>query len=146
MNIEYKIMVEVFHWKEVLKVKHFLLGIDNRTKYLGYVCNFGGVPVLFLNFKKMKKEAPLENISTIFHELGHIKHHTYDWKPTKSNKIRCEYLAETFALKQMKKYYPTAVKQYIKGWQEILQDEDWCKKFPCHAKAFSRISEYKEEK
>ena len=148
VNLEYKIMIEVFHWKKVLRIPHFLLGTDNRTKYVGYVSNYGGIPVLFLNLKKMKKEDFIENISTIFHELGHIKCRTYKWtsKTLRKNKIKSEILAEAFAVKQIKKYFPKAYKPYVQLWQKTLRDEDWKRRFPIHYEAFSKIKDFKEVK
>lgn len=146
MNKEHKILIEIFHWKKMLNIPHFLLGTDNKTKYLGYVCNYGGVPVLFLNFKKMKKETIIENVSTIFHEFGHIKYRTYKRtsKTLKKNQIKAEFLAESFSVKQIKKYFPLAYKPHVRVWQKVLRDKDWKRRFPIHHEAFSKIKDFKE--
>jgi hypothetical protein len=147
MNKEYKIIIEIFHWKNILKIRNFLIGIDNKTKYIGYVQQVEDVnmPVFFINLKYAKTQTVIDVISAIFHELGHIKYKTYLWKPIKANKYRSEYLAETFALKQLKKYFPIQYTQHVKSWKKTLADKNWQRRFSLHYEVFSRIKEYKEE-
>jgi len=145
MNKDIKILTEVFYWQKKLKIRNILLSVDNKTKYVGYVCDYKiGIPALFLNLKALKEDSDIEIISTIFHEFGHIKYKTYLWKPTEANKVKREYLAETYALKQLKKYFPKEYKNHIEAWKKQLQIKSWQKEFPIHYKAFSKIREYKE--
>jgi len=146
MDNKYKIIVELYHWKDKLKVPNFLLGTDNRTEYIGYVIynKEAKLPVLFLNFKALKEESQLETIGYLLHELGHIKHRTYIGSFTTEFKIRSEYLAESFALKQIIKYFPQYKDLYIKAWKFSLRDKTWAKQYKIHYEAFSKIKEYRE--
>ena len=145
MDNKYKIIVELYHWKDELKVPNFLLGTDNRTEYIGYVLynKEANLPMLFLNFKALKEESQLETIGYLLHELGHIKHRTYVGKFTTEFKIRSEYLAESFALKQITKYFPQYKEAYINSWKLSINDKVWAKQHKIHYKAFSQIKEYK---
>ncbi len=146
MSIDIKLMAEVLYWQKKLKIRNFLLGVDNKTKFIAYVCDCKiGQPLLFLNLKSMRDESVGENISTIFHEFGHIKHRTYLNKVTIENKIKGEIIAESYALKQLKEYFPKEYKTHIKKWKKLLEDKSWEKKFPIHFNAFSQIKEFKEE-
>lgn len=145
MDNKYKIIVELYHWKDELKIPNFLLGIDNRTEYIGYVLynKEAKLPMLFLNFKALKTEPQLEIIGYLLHELGHIKHKTYIGSFTTEFKIRSEYLAESFALKQISKYLPEYKDLYIKSWKLSLSDKVWARQHKIHHKAFLQIKAYK---
>ncbi len=146
MNKEIKIMAEVFYWQKKLKIRNILLSVDNKTKYVAYVCDYKiGIPALFLNLKTLKRDNDIEIISTIFHEFGHIKFKTYLWKTTEESKIKREYIAESYALKQLKKYFPKEYKKHIEAWKEQLEDKTWRKSFPIHHTAFSKIKAYQED-
>ncbi len=152
MDIKYKIIVELYYWKDKLKVPNFLLGIDNKTEYVGYVLynKEARMPILYLNFKTLKESPELEIIGDLIHELGHIKYKTYipTHKKgfTEAESIRSEYLAESFALKQIKKYFAAQKDAYIKSWKFSVNDKVWAKSNPIHVKAFSQIKDYKEDK
>ena len=145
MDNRYKIIVELYYWKDKLKIPNFLLGIDNRTEYVAYVLynKEAKLPMLFLNFKALAEEQTLETIGYLLHELGHIKHRTYIGKFTTEFKIRSEYLAESFAIKNIIKYLPQYKDLYIKSWKLTLMDKSWQKEYKVHYKAFSQIKEYK---
>ena len=139
-----RIISEVFYWKEKLHIRNFLFGIDNNTKYVGYVCGANSkTPHLFLNIKQLLKDTYEENVATIFHEFGHIEHRTI-YRNNKQQ-IKAEILAEKYALKQLKKYLPKAYKKHIKDWKVCLQKPNWRKEYPIHYKAFSQIKAYQED-
>jgi len=146
MNNKFKIIVELYHWKDELKIPNFLFGIDNKTEYVAYVLynREAKLPMLFLNFKALEEEPVLATIGYLFHELGHIKHKTYIGKFTTKFKIRSEFLAEAFAIKQITKYFPEYKELYIKSWKLTMMNKEWQKEYKIHYRAFSQIKEYKE--
>ena len=79
-------------------------------------------------------------IGFILHELGHIIEEYVIDKRSYIQFVRNEYLAETFALSMLKKYYPKYYKPYIGTMKSSM---DFYKNhFPEHYVAFSSIKEY----
>jgi hypothetical protein len=146
MKREYKILLEVYYWQDKLKMPRFLVGIDNKSKYVAYIrhdCQ-ENMDILYLNLKYMQQETELDNIATIFHEFGHMKDTIYRYRGGKKAQIDRERVAEIFALKQLKRHFPKLYKRHIEGWKQSMKKKHWQKAFPVHYKAFSQIKEYKE--
>lgn len=140
MKKEYKIINEVYYWKTKLNIPFFLIDVDNKTKFVSYVSkHLSGYPKLTLNLKKIIK---INNCLTlkkyIFHEFGHIINKTYLWKVQKPNE-KSEYLAEKFAIIQIKKYYPNKYLEIIKEQQENLKNSKWKKKYPVYYKSYYKL-------
>lgn len=135
----YNVFKLLFYWINVLDIPLFLIGFDNRTKYSAYVkkSNYKNLPALYLNSKELSKLSYTELNITLIHELGHIKYKTYLRKPS----IKSEWIAETFALKNAKKYLPEKnVKRYIKQRTNSLkQYPSSYRQYHIHYIAFKKI-------
>jgi len=130
------IIKQTFYWGKKLNLLPFEIIINNRMKWNGCVGydRENRIITITINIKSLI-ENPQEMQEFIFHELGHIKYRTWNWK----NKMKSEYLAEKFALKNIKKYCPKQYLEHKKIWTETMKDKKWQKKYPIHYKAFSRI-------
>jgi hypothetical protein len=80
----------------------------------------------------------------IFHELGHLKYRLP--YRNKKQKITSERNAEKFALRMLKKYYPTVYKRRLKHLKKELNATlDYPKHYDYYYEAFKTIPEYKGE-
>lgn len=137
MKKEYKIINEFLYWREKLKIPFFIINVDNKTKYSAYIClHSTGFPELSINIKSLslRKNKYLGNVEIIFHEFGHIINKTY----LKKNTIKSEYLAEKFAILNIKKYFPKYYHNFMESWRKIL-NKKWKKQYPNHYKAFYKL-------
>lgn len=75
-----------------------------------------------------------EILFVIFHEIGHVFHRAFH---SSVGKVEAEYLAELFAVKQYKKYFP-------EKWEKVrqLQIKKLPRMKPVYQKAFKRIKDY----
>jgi len=139
MNKELKIINEVYYWKDKLCLPYFVLDINNRTKYAGFVEEYqDGIAKLTLNIKSIKKYQPIDVLSIIFHEFGHIVTGTH-LQSFKGNELDAEILAERWNLDMICKYCTAEQYQdYYDGMRKAVLDKYW-KKFPVHQKAFEKI-------
>lgn len=82
-------------------------------------------------------------IATILHELGHFYHNTtaYD---SFNDKLEAEYLAETYALRILKTYYPTDYKYRVQSQRKNLRNSSWASEdyYLYYRKAWEKIKEY----
>jgi len=89
------------------------------------------------NPKQIRKATKATIIHCILHELGHIKlGHVNLPEKELTNEIimECEYEAEKFALKNIKKYEPQYYKQSLKNIIDIKENIN-------HSKAYQRLLE-----
>jgi len=130
----------VSYWAGKLRLPLPLYRKDNRMKWVAFVvyCSDCKVHSITYNFKRIKTLPESEIAGIIFHELGHVKHKTCNWK----NKVRAEYTAEKYSLKCLKIHYPDFYKIEVAGWRKKVKDKKWRKEFPIYAKAFNKIKEY----
>jgi len=111
--------------------------MNKKSKFLGAVSQVNKNNFYFhYNFRVIKYIDFGELIMFILHEIGHVKNRI------KGSYVKKEYLAETFALKLMKKYFPKEYKKQVKDWKKSLKNKEWQKMFPDHYKAFKKIREY----
>jgi len=91
------------------------------------------------NLKEFRLIPTSVGLGAIFHELGHLKFKHAD----KLSKIQQEYIAEKFALKCIKKYYPSLYKEFVLCGKKWLANKKNKKRLPLYYKTYSRIKEYK---
>jgi len=100
-----------------------------------------GYVELVYNTRRLAKWSYALLICGALHELGHYIH---DLKyETFEQKIHSEYKAETFALRIMKKHYPT---EYKKNVEYVITHniyrKKWIKDNPIHYQAYMKIKDY----
>ena len=133
-------MEEFYYWTQELNIPCELT-IDNRYKKIGACAGYDMYENPWVTFcpdcKGAWKERRDTFIIAIFHELGHIKYNTHKWRETYYNKVESEYLAETFCLRTLKKYFPRLYEKRVATYKD-----DYECLLPSHHKAFSKIKEY----
>jgi len=122
----------------VAKNKTINFKIDNRIKGGG---RFIAPNTIAINGKERKNKAYL--YSTILHEIKHLLNcSSYCTEP---EIIKDEFLAERFALKKLKQYYPKLYKQYLNQTVNYWVRSGYLKyKWKLHYQAFMKIKEYKD--
>jgi hypothetical protein len=142
-TVEEKIIYETLHWAKKLNINVNVVEY-NKTKFAASVFWRTDYKDAFiaLNLKYLIKQTPEFVVSSIFHELGHVYHKTKLYY-TDKQKIKSENLAETYCLKQLKKYLPKIYAYKVNLFRECLVDKKWQYKYPLYVKAFSLISEYR---
>jgi len=122
------------------KLSNISIKKDNRILASARVKYRKNGGIIIFNNKRLSNDKNYDwGLSTMFHELGHLKYRLSYF--TKKQKILSEYKAEIFAIKQMKKYYPKRHKRLIKSMLKntlSYYKED----FPIHYEAFLKIREY----
>lgn len=82
-------------------------------------------------------------VEGVFHEIGHIMQGAMPYD-TDEQKIYCEFDAEAYALRMMKKYYTKWEYQEVVDYmKKKLADSVYAIDFPVHYEAFSQIREYR---
>ncbi len=116
---------------------------DNR--YQCYACiehapNYGK-RVLKYNAKKIARWNEAFLVCGVFHEIAHLM----DKMPyrTEKEKILCEYRAERFALKMLKKHYPKLYRQNVRYGRDTLRDAKWAAGDRFNYAVLRKIPEYR---
>ena len=81
-------------------------------------------------------------VSGVLHEIGHIKKGWVGNGNRFLENLSDEIIAEKYALKIMKKYYPEMVPAVIKKVKQDMRDPKWTYKYKIYFHAFSHIKEY----
>ena len=128
-------------WCLKLLKKKFPIHCDNRFDAHLVTLDYGYNHIeLVYNTKQLALWSWSMLILGIFHEIGHIKYRLpYD---SNNQKIKDEYLAEKYALRMLKKYYPQYLKSAIRYSKNVLNDKEWQERFPLHYQAFIKIKDY----
>lgn len=142
---------QAFYWAKRLNIKLDDITTDSK---MWYICSADWTEdknSLCYQPKKLKYERKYFIMHIIFHELGHFKDKNFSSQypyDLFTNKMICEYKAESFALKCLKKYCPEYYKQFcscIKNcMSRRLRESDYLKYGAYYFYAFSQIPEYAE--
>jgi len=128
-------------WLKSLGIMDIIIRRDRRLKHFCSVEQYEDGKVIVYIGQKIKY-APIYAIyATIFHELNHIIR-DLPYK-TEDEKVRSECLAERYALRMLKRYYPKYYRQYVQYERKRLAKGELQKKHPIHYKAYNKIKEYK---
>jgi len=140
INIEQCYQKLIPFYCKKFKLSNIIIKKDNRIRYSASVKYYKKSGMIIYNSKRLNKDRSYDwGLATMFHELGHLKYKL----PyiTRTQKVLSEYKAETFALKQMKKYYFKRYKRLNKCViRKILPF--YKKDFPIHYEAFLKTKEY----
>ena len=115
---------------------------ENRMWYSAMVQQYYGKYYCWYNSKELATwEGQMPHI--IFHELGHLKNYI-PYTDSIKRKIKSETLAEKFALRMLKKYYPKLYKRQVKQLPNKLKriKATWGKDYQYYYEAFKTIKEY----
>jgi len=138
-----KIIEQFLYWAKKFKIKKLYISKDDDTIYAAYVTEtFTRVPVIFYNKEHINDYANDRLFTSVaFHELGHVKYKTSRYRSNSSikHKIKSEYLAEKYSLMMHKKYCKKNVNHLIKYSRAMIDDTEWAKLWPIHAKAFRKV-------
>ena len=136
MTNEQYFIEQCFYWAKKLKIKlhHVRPFYFKVWSYAQAQRGYDGINTIFYNIKNLKYDRKYFIHHVIFHELGHFKNDNFsnDYRYDKfTNKIIAEYIAETFALKCLKKYYKKDYNKFCKYIREYyfkrLLDKDYIK-------------------
>ena len=141
-NAEKYFVKHMIYWGNKFKVPLETILKDNKMWFSAEVRKYYGKNYCWYNSKQLACWGNrLPHI--IFHELGHFKNYIPSTKCEKL-KIKSEYLAEKFALKMLKKYYPKLYKQQLKRLPKKLKEikYEWSKNKQYYYEAYKQIPEY----
>ena len=141
----YELFEEVFtYWAKKLNVDDVSeITRDNRynSHLITEFFSDGDIKVRYNSRCLSRWSYPLI-LDGVFHELGHI---IIDLPyKTHGEQVESEFIAETFALKMMHKYYPHLVRDIRAYYKRKLDNKNWQRKYPIHYMVFSLIEEYKK--
>ena len=106
------------YWKIKLELDNICkteIKKDNRIKYRADVGRDSNTGIYYIRFNSKLIGTRIEIIHLILHEIGHVIHDFRIQDP-----IKHEYLAELFALKTAKEYYPKYYKSMVKESIKVL--------------------------
>jgi hypothetical protein len=131
---------KIVYWLNKFKLGEVYIGRDDNTEYMGYITTYKRKPIFYFNLDHVNHRSFRKIEVFIFHELGHIKNKTYLWrKHRKIDSIRSEYLAETFAYENIKKYFPKYSNTLKKEMIKLINDNVWTYQWPIHQEAFKKV-------
>ena len=129
-------------WRKKFRIKPIPFKQDNRESghFVSHFEDNKAVRVTY-NSKNLKEWNYPMILSGIFHEIGHLRipDHPYE---TERDKVEEEYLAESYSIKMVKKYYPFMLKGIVEYQKHKMNSSKFRRSAPIHFKAFSQIKEY----
>lgn len=131
-------------WLDYYEIHEISINRDNRVSCLASVaydelnCEY----ILRYNWKELRGCKKHTMLSVILHEIGHIFHPgKYE---TDKQKIKSEYLAEKFALEELKHHHPVHYRNEVKRMRNLLKKKSYRDSLPeIYREAFMKIEDYK---
>ena len=138
--------VILFNYWCALKLKR-TYPIKNDLRYKCHACaeyeDVGNKTLITLvyNSRRLAQWSDAMVVCGVFHEIGHLIHNLpYN---TKEEKIKAEYEAELYALRQVRKHYPKYLPEVLKASRKVINSRRYKREFPIHHKAFLKIKDYR---
>lgn len=132
---------KTLYWAKRFKLNIKSISQARSSKFVMFVnCYKKNWDIFFVKYHMQNLLGRLDNydelLFIIFHELGHLFHRAfYDTV----GRVEAEYLAETFAVRRFKKYFPKKFKKLVKRMAEHQEGN----RPVYYEKAWDRIKEYK---
>lgn len=137
--------VRLFHfWCGKLNLPSTIPAVrDNRMDAPFALDNWDNENVcLRYHSRRIGQRGECRNISDILHEIGHLKNCLpYN---TEDERVECEYQAEIFSVRLMKKHYPQEYKELLDRFRVKQTIAQYKKKDHIYYKAFMRIRDYRD--